>query len=95
MRSSITVFGVLAKAVGQERPGLLGAGRRRYQGKVRYQAVTRHIGAYDRGVAAAALGELAVAVALTGLGAFGLGVAQQHKTAHSGKCRFPKPTSLA
>ena len=36
-----------------------------------------------RRVGAAALGEFAVAVAFAGLGAFGLGVAQQHQTAHS------------
>src|ERR1700722_15369503 len=88
-------FRCFGKAVRQERPALLGTGCRRYQRKVRFQTVMRHVGANKGGVVAPSLGELAVAVSLTRLDPFGLGVAQQHKTAHSGKCRFLRPISLA
>ena len=47
-----------------------------------------HIGADHGRVVAAALGQFAVAVALAGLGALGLGMAQQHQTAHGGNVAF-------
>ena len=56
--------------------------------KIGHQAVTRHVGADEGRIVAAAFGELAVAVALAGLGPFGLGVAEQHKTAHCGNVAF-------
>ena len=42
----------------------------------------RHVGADNRGIGAAAFHQLAVAVALAGVGPLGLGVAQQHQAAH-------------
>jgi hypothetical protein len=49
----------------------------------------RDIGA-DRGcIGSATLGELAVAVAAARFGALGLGMAQQHQTAHRGNVAFP------
>jgi putative exporter of polyketide antibiotics len=65
------------------------ARHRRHERKVRHEAVAGHVGADQRRVGAAALGELAVAIALAGLGAFGLGVAQQHQTAHGDNVAFP------
>ena len=48
----------------------------------------RHINPDGLRVGAAALGELAVAVALAGFGALGLGMTQQHQTAHRGNVAF-------
>ena len=47
-----------------------------------------HVGADEGRVGLAALGEFAVAVALAPFGAFGLGMAQQHQTAHGGNVAF-------
>jgi hypothetical protein len=60
------------------------ARHRRHERKVRHEAVAGHVGADQRRVGAAALGELAVAVALAGLGALCLGMAQQQQSTHGG-----------
>src|ERR1051326_431850 len=51
------------------------------QREIRQQAVAHHIGADERRVGAAALGQLAVAVALAGFGALGLGRSEEHTSA--------------
>src|ERR1051326_8922959 len=78
----------LGEGPGQQFPGRLRAFRRGDQREIRQQAVAHHIGADERRVGAAALGQLAVAVALAGFGTFGLGMAQQHQAAHGGNVAF-------
>jgi len=41
-----------------------------------------HVSAERRRIGAAAFYQFAIAIALAGLGALGLGVAEQHQTAH-------------
>ena len=66
-----------------QRPGLLAAGGRRHDDAVRRQGVAGHIGADPGGIAAAALDENPGAVVPAWLVAFGLGMPEQQKSAHS------------
>jgi hypothetical protein len=49
----------------------------------------RHVSAKDRRILAPAFHQFAIAVALAGLSALGLGMAKQHKAAHGRTVAFP------
>ena len=72
----------LGKGGGDKRPGFLCPRRRRYGDKIGNETVADHVGANDRRVGAPPRYKLAIAIALAGLGAFRLGVAQQQQTTH-------------
>src|SRR5580704_16882282 len=78
----------LGKRRRRQRPGFLSALGRRHQRQVGVKAMAGHIGSDHGGVVAAALDQFAVAVALAGFGALGLGMAQQQQTAHGGNVAF-------
>ena len=77
------------KSGGDQRPRFLRSCRRGDQSKIGDEAVLRHMGP-DRGrIGAAAFHELAGAIPFAGPGALGLGVAEQHQTAHRPNVAFP------
>ena len=95
MRSSFTTGGALAKAAATSAQVSSRARRRRNEDKVGHEAVTGQVSADDRRVGAPPRRELAIAVALAGLGALGLGMAQQQQTTHRGNVAFSGRQSSA